>query len=95
MLAASALAGLALPGVLASALAPPAAASTGQVSDSPVSVAITSMNPPYATAGAKITVRGTLTNAAKTTLTGLTVQLRSARTAFTIRDQPQQLRRRH
>jgi hypothetical protein len=90
MLAAGVLAGLVLPGTLAAALAAPAAASTSQVSGSPVAVAITSMNPPYATAGAKITVRGTLTNASKTTLTGLTVQLRSASIPFTVRDQLQQ-----
>lgn len=90
MLAAGVLAGLVLPGMLAAALAPPAAASGAQVSDSPVSVAITSMDPPYATAAARITVRGTLTNASKTTLTGLEVRLRSASTPFTIRDQLQQ-----
>lgn len=90
MLAAGALAGLVLPAAIPAALAQPATASARQVSGSPVAVAITSMNPPYATAGATITVRGTLTNTSKTTLSGLTVRLRSSSTPFVLRDQLQQ-----
>jgi Family of unknown function (DUF6049) len=90
LLTAGALAGLILPAAIPAALAQPARAGARQVSGTPVSVAITSMNPPYATAGAKITVKGIVTNTSKTALTGLTVQLRSSSTPFAIRDQLQQ-----
>jgi hypothetical protein len=90
VLAAGVVAGLVLPGMLPAVLSQPAAASARQVTGSPVAVAITSVNPPYATARQKVTVRGTLTNVSKTTLSGLTVQLRSSSVAFALRDQLEQ-----
>jgi len=48
LLTAGALAGLILPAAIPAALAQSARTGARQVGDSPVSVAITSMNPPYA-----------------------------------------------
>jgi hypothetical protein len=61
-----ALSGLALPG-----------AAQAQPGASPVSLAITSLSPQYATPGKTVTVSGTLTNTSSTPLSGLSIQLRS------------------
>jgi hypothetical protein len=104
VLAAGVLAGLALPAALAGpAAASPvhvaaAHASTGHASTGQsrraagrsVSVSITSVNPPYATAGRKVTVSGSLTNGSPAPLSGVTVQLLSSSTAFSDTDQLQQ-----
>jgi hypothetical protein len=98
VLAAGLLAGLALPAALPAALSGSAAAATGragtgqaqEVTGSPVSVAITSVNPPYATAGHPVTVRGSLTNTSSAPLAGLKIELRSSSTPLSSRDQLQQ-----
>jgi hypothetical protein len=78
-LAASLLAGLALPALAgvapAAATAAPAAA-----------VTITSVNPPYARPGQKIRVQGLLRNTTQEPVRGVTVQLRSSSQAITDRD---------
>jgi hypothetical protein len=93
-LAAALLAGLALPAALpAAALAATAAAGTAaarKVTGSPVSVAITSVNPAYAKPGQKVTVRGVITNSSSKAVGGLSVQLRSSSRALADRDQLQQ-----
>jgi hypothetical protein len=54
------------------------------------SVAITSANPPYATAGQQVTVQGSVTNSTGDAITGVTIQLRSSSVPFLNRDQLQQ-----
>jgi Family of unknown function (DUF6049) len=98
LLATGMLAGLTLPAALSAALpaaaSPAAAAGAGLAaakrSPAPVSIAITSVNPPYASAKVKVTVRGSLTNTSGRPLRGLTVQLRSSNVAFSQRAQLQQ-----
>jgi Family of unknown function (DUF6049) len=67
-----ALSGLALPGSAVSAAT--AQAPSGAP---PVSLAITSVSPQYATPGKTVTVSGTLTNNSSTAQSGLSIQLRS------------------
>ena len=69
-----ALAAVALPSVLLLGQ-PPATASTSQLPGSPVSLAITGMTPGWATPTATITVRGTVTNDSRQSISGLAVQL--------------------
>ena len=67
------------------ALAGPATASSGQrqqAGSSPVAVAITAINPPYASPRARVQVSGTLTNTSATAISGLVIQLRSAGSPF-------------
>ncbi len=73
-----ALSGLALPG---SAAASTAGAQQPQ-GPSPVSVAITSMNPAYAQPGQTVTVSGTVTNTSTGPISGLAVQLQSSSRHF-------------
>jgi hypothetical protein len=78
---------LALSGLAPSGLAPPGSAvsaataqpqGTAQASGAPpVSLAITSLSPQYATPGKTVTVSGTLTNTSSTPQSGLFIQLRS------------------
>ncbi len=56
----------------------------------PVSLAITSVNPPYARPGTTVTVSGTLTNISNAKISGLSVQLRSSASPFGNRSQLQQ-----
>jgi uncharacterized protein DUF6049 len=75
-----ALAGLATSGSAASA------ATRQPGGGPPVSLAITSVTPTYATPGHTVTVSGTLTNTSRASLSGLSVQLRSSSTAFDSRN---------
>ena len=78
------LAGLAVPVSAATeAAAQPAGAP-------PVSVAITSVSPTYATPGGTVTVSGTLTNSSNRTMSGLSIQLRSSGTPFDSRSELQE-----
>ena len=78
------LAGLAVPVSAATeAAAQPAGAP-------PVSVAITSVSPTYATPGGTVTVSGTLTNSSDRTMSGLSIQLRSSGTPFDSRSELQE-----
>jgi hypothetical protein len=52
----------------------------------PVSLAITSVTPTFATPGHTVTVSGTLTNTSRASLAGLSVQLRSSSTPFSSRN---------
>jgi hypothetical protein len=52
----------------------------------PVSLAITSIRPGYVTPGKPVTVTGSVTNTSRAPITGITVRLRSSRTAFSSRD---------
>jgi hypothetical protein len=87
-----ALSGLALPGSAASA-ATAQPQSTAQPQNTaqppagapPVSVAITSVSPAYATPGKTVTVSGTLTNTSSSPQSGLSIQLRSG-AAFSSRN---------
>jgi len=63
-----------------------AAAARQQGSALPVSLAITSVSPGYATPGTPVTVSGSVTNTSGSAITGMTVRLRSSHTAFTSRD---------
>jgi Family of unknown function (DUF6049) len=72
-------AGLALP---ASAATAAAAQSAGAP---PVSIAITSVSPAYATPGKTVTVSGTITNTSGTAMPDLSIQLRSSGTPFSSR----------
>ncbi len=56
----------------------------------PVSVAITSVSPTYATPGGTVTVSGTLTNSSSRTMSGLSIQLRSSGTPFDSRSELQE-----
>jgi Family of unknown function (DUF6049) len=56
----------------------------------PVSLAITSVTPTYATPGHPVTVSGTLTNTSRAPQPGLTVQLRSSDTPFDNRNELQE-----
>ncbi|HLI37904.1 MAG TPA: DUF6049 family protein [Streptosporangiaceae bacterium] len=79
----------------AAALAPPVLGQqasgddggTGPQGQSPVSVAISSVNPRIAGPGKTVTVTGTVTNTAGSALAGLSVQLFSSATPFTERDE--------
>jgi hypothetical protein len=74
--------------VLSSAAASTAA--TQQANAVPVSVAITSVSPDYATPGKPVTVSGTLTNISSGTITGLSIRLRSSAGFFTSRQELQE-----
>jgi hypothetical protein len=82
ILVAGLLAGLALPAILPQTAGASAAGRTRGPE-----VAITSVSRAYAAPGQKLTVRGTLTNTGRTTLSGVTVQLLSSGTWFTAPDQ--------
>ena len=70
------------------ALAPPAQASPAGVAGAgSVSVTIDSMNPQVATAGATVTLTGTVTNGTRQTQGGMEVQLYTSATPFSSRDQ--------
>src|SRR5580698_5922444 len=92
VLAAGVLTGLALPWTLAGpATAQPArpAQAARQLAGSAVTMTITSVNPAYAKANQKVTVRGTLTNSTTTPLTGVTIELRSSGVPFSEQTQLQ------
>jgi Family of unknown function (DUF6049) len=73
-----ALSGLALPVSAASAAtAQPQSTAQAAPGAPPVSLAITSVSPMYATPGKTVTVSGTLTNTSSTRQSGLSIQLRS------------------
>jgi hypothetical protein len=74
--------------VLSSAAA--SAAATQQPSAVPVSVAITSVSPDYATPGKPVTVSGTLTNISDAAITGLSIHLRSSPSFFESRQELQE-----
>jgi hypothetical protein len=82
LLAAAAFA-LAAAGPLTAAAASTAAPGTAAL---PVRLAITAMTPGYLSATKAVTVSGTVTNISGSTLTGLTVQLRSSGTAISSRE---------
>ena len=71
-------------------LALPASAATGAAAQSagapPVSIAITSVSPDYATPGKTVTVSGTITNTSSTAMPDLSIQLRSSGTPFSSRN---------
>jgi hypothetical protein len=68
-------------------LGPPAQASpAGAAAAGRVSVTITSMNPPFATPGAMVSLSGTVTNGTRHTQAGLEVQLYSSPVRFLTRD---------
>ena len=75
-----ALAGLALPASAATA------AATQPTGAPPVSIAITSVSPAYATPGKTVTVSGTVTNTSGTAMPDLSIQLRSSGTPFNSRN---------
>ena len=84
------------PAAIALAAAGPAAASPATAGAAgaarqpggtlPVSLAITSIRPGYVTPGKPVTVTGSVTNTSRAPITGITVRLRSSRTAFSSRD---------
>jgi Family of unknown function (DUF6049) len=86
--AATAATALALSGLALSASAVSAATAQAPPGAPPVSLAITSVSPQYATPGKTVTVSGTLTNTSSTPQSGLSVQLRSG-VAFDSRNQLQ------
>jgi hypothetical protein len=88
--------GLAVSGPVLAFPAPAVASSAaGQqpAGSSPVSVAITSVNPQYAEPGKTVRVSGTLTNTSPDPISGLSVQLLSSSSAFDNRSELQQYAR--
>jgi hypothetical protein len=57
-----------------------------QGGDLPVSLAITSVTPAYASPGQTVTVSGSITNTSSAVISGISVRLRSSSTAFESRD---------
>ena len=77
---------LASPASLTATAAAGAATARQPAGTPPVSVVISSVNPGYASPGATLTVRGTITNASAAPVSGLSIQLSSSGQAFRSRD---------
>ena len=87
VLARTVLAGIVLGGIILWGIAGPAAASPGRAQQAaPVSVAITSVSPQFATARATVHVSGRITNSSSASVTGLSVQLRWSESWLSTRD---------
>jgi len=88
--AAIAIAAAIAPAAIMLAAAGPAAAGAAAARQAggalPVSLAVTSIRPGYVTPGKPVTVTGSVTNTSRAPITGITVRLRSSRTAFSSRD---------
>jgi Family of unknown function (DUF6049) len=77
---------LAAPAPLTARAAAATTADSQPTGTPPVSVAINSVTPGYASPGTTVTVRGTVTNASAVPVAGLSIQLRSSSQAFRSRD---------